>query len=287
MPLPLHRNAVRCDLVPFPVLPLRNETRSHAGRLSRLGRTLSNSSVIYAIELGGGHCAAGAYINGTTAQVFEQHTPQVKDHGAEALLDTVCSLVDQVAQSAPLMQAVAVSFSGFLDLRDRPGARNYGPLRDTEVMVSAPHINDIRNLPFFEWLEGAGWGVPLHIENDVNAALRSATAFSTAVSINLGTGVAAAIKRDSRIVHMPSTWSCYQIGHGFRWSLPESLTRKCLCGSIGCLEAAIGAWALTDRYGMRPQDAPAEIYEQMRNDVVEYLSLAIAELVARLSPFSG
>ncbi len=242
---------------------------------------LSDASVIYVVELGASHCSAGFHIDGITTQLTQQRTPQVREGGADALFEVLCHLVDEVAKSAPPMDAVAVSFSGFLDLRERVGIRDCGPFRDHEVMVSAPHINDIRNLPFFEWIERAGWGVPVHIENDANAALRSVTEIPTAVSVNLGTGIGGAIKRDNRIVHTPNTWSNHQIGHGFSWSPPEGLMRKCLCGSIGCLEAAVGAWGLSERYGVRPEDAPPDVYDQMRQEVIEYLSPAIAHMVER------
>ena len=237
--------------------------------------------VIYSIEFGATRTTAGFTVNGTTTAAADLQTPQGRRDGPVALLACAVELVAQVAKVAPPMDAVSVSFSSFLDIREQPGARSYGPLRDREILVTAPHIGGIVNLPFFQWLGEAGWHVPLHVENDVNAALRAIEHHPTALGVNMGTGLAAAIKRNNTIVHMPNTWSCYQIGHSYRFAMPDDMLRKCSCGSIGCLEAAIGAWGLGQRYGVRPEVASGDVYAQMAQDVVTHLGLAIVELIEK------
>lgn len=92
----------------------------------------------------------------------------------------------------------------------------------------------------------------IHVENDVNAAAlgasnlvddvhQAATNEDTSVFINLGTGLAAGIVTDGRIVHGASG-ICGEIGH-----IPvEPHALPCPCGQRGCLET-VGSGSAVER----------------------------------------
>ena len=242
---------------------------------------MDQNGVIYALDIGDSYMRSGVYMDGVTRQVAVVPTPRALrgESGEARLMAQIVEMVAQTASEAPPMQALALAASGIMTLKPRPGARTYGPFKDHDLYVLAPNVDGLKYMPIQLRLEEMGWGVPIHVENDVNAATRSATEIDDAICINLGAGLGAAVKRGGRIEHVRGTWSCYEIGHGIRWKFPEQLTRRCHCGNIGCLEAIVGGWAMTERYRARPEDAPPETYDRMRNDVVSYLPQAIADTV--------
>ena len=95
---------------------------------------------------------------------------------------------------------------------------------------------------------GEASGLPIHVENDVNAAALGAYALSEHVSdnadeavvfLNLGTGLAAGILRHGRLDH-GSSGVVGEIGH-----IPiEPHHWPCPCGQSGCLETAAGGGAI-------------------------------------------
>lgn len=236
--------------------------------------------VVYTIDIGDVYMRGGFYKDRALTEVSVVPTPRAsrEQDGETSLWSGFKWLVERVAIEAPPMEALGVSASGIMTLQARENARSWGPFKNLELFVLAPNVDGLKYVPIVQRIEALGFGVPVHVENDVNAALISMTQYDDAILINLGGGLGAAAKRDGRIEHVKGTWSCYEIGHGMRWDLPEYLTRICHCGSNGCLEAAIGGWAMSDRYGFRPETAPPEIYTQMREDVIELLPHAIASV---------
>lgn len=268
-------------IVPFGITwdQLCETDRLRAGEMQ--GSQLTVTPVIYAIDVGDSYMRGGYFVDGLTHDVAEIPTPRAtKDRtGEENLLTAISAMVDEIRLVAPSMQAFGLSCSGIMTLRDSPGARSYGPFKDKELLVLAPNVDGLKYVPILSRIEQLGWGVPVHVENDCNAALTAATTAPDAVSISLGGGLGAAIKREGIVQHPEGTWSCYEIGHGMRWPLPEHLFRTCHCGNNGCLEAVIGGWAMTERYRVRPENAPPDIYASMMEDVIEFLPPAIASLI--------
>jgi predicted NBD/HSP70 family sugar kinase len=236
------------------------------------------------LDIGDSVIRGGLYVDGMAREVCRRATPRASRGcgGEEVLLRSVREMIAEIVAVDPRVAALAVSASGIMTLRDEPGTRSYGPFADRELFVTAPNIDGLKQTPLVTRLESLGFDLPVHVENDCNAATRSAPDLVDAICVNLGAGLGAAVMRNHRIEHVKGSWSCHEVGHGSRWSLPEAVTRTCHCGSYGCLEAAIGGWAMTERYRTRPEDALPEVYEQMREDVVELLPLAIADVV-RLS----
>lgn len=105
---------------------------------------------------------------------------------------------------------------------------------------------------------GEAVGLPVHVENDVNAAALGAYALldhslaigddEAVVFLNLGTGLAAGILRGGRLDH-GSSGVVGEIGHipieRHRWACP--------CGQSGCLETAAGGGAIMRQW---PQANP-------------------------------
>jgi predicted NBD/HSP70 family sugar kinase len=237
--------------------------------------------LVYAVDIGDSVIRAGVFRNDRTILVNTVATPR-EAPGIEPidsiLWPTIRDLVNDLRQKAPGGMGLALSASGTMTLRSSSNLRGYGPFSNTEVIVFAPNVDGLKGAPVLACVERMDLDLPLHIENDMNAALTSATQFDNAILVGLGAGLGAGIKRDGRVEHLPGTWSCFEIGHGRRWVTGDHFNRQCRCGTVGCLEAAIGGWAMTERYGSAPEDASPEMYARMRNDVIALLPQAIARL---------
>lgn len=242
---------------------------------------MAAEKVVYAVDIGDSVIRAGIYRNGRTVLVQTLPTPREAPHidPIESVLwPTIRDLVNALREQVPGGIGLALSASGTMTLRSSSAMRGYGPFSDKEVIVFAPNVDGLKGAPILACMERMDLGLPLHIENDMNAALTSAMQFDNAILIGLGAGLGAAIKREGRVEHLPGTWSCFEIGHGKRWVTGDHFNRQCRCGTVGCLEAAIGGWAMTERYVSPPEDATPEMYARMRNDVVSLLPQAIARL---------
>ncbi|PWG59014.1 ROK family protein [Bifidobacterium catulorum] len=106
---------------------------------------------------------------------------------------------------------------------------------------------DVARLDFARGI-GDATGLPVYVENDVNAAALGANAVMSddraadddvVAFLNLGTGVAAGILRGGRI-DTGCTGVVGEVGH-----IPVEPHRwKCACGQYGCLETACGGLAI-------------------------------------------
>jgi glucokinase len=101
-------------------------------------------------------------------------------------------------------------------------------------------------------------GLPVNVENDVNAAALGAhlhldgEASTSLAYVSIGTGVAAGLVIDGQIVR-GALGVAGEIGH---IALPGQ-TRRCVCGQIGCLETIASGRALTTQLGAIGLDGDA------------------------------
>lgn len=244
----------------------------------------SAAPVVYVLDLTDATIRAGVHIDDTTVELHSIPTPRAsRTKDAEtALFEGIGSLLTELSSKAPLPDGISISTSGIMTMRPSSGVRSGGPFSDHELYIHAPNIEGLRYASFIERVEALGWNVPVHVENDLNSALHSIDYLDDVILISLGYGLGAGVKKHGRVRRPLGTWSCFEIGHGMQWTLPENMVRACHCGTtIGCMEAAIGGWAMYERYGRRPQRASEEVVARMRNDVVEVLPIAIASLVAQ------
>jgi len=105
-------------------------------------------------------------------------------------------------------------------------------------------------------LAGAELGVPVGVENDVNAAALGAAALHGAdggtsmAYLNLGTGVAAGIVMGGALWR-GARGTAGEVGH----ISVDPAGRLCSCGQRGCIETLCGGGSLTRAWG-RPGDLP-------------------------------
>lgn len=162
--------------------------------------------------------------------------------GADALVEDIGALVDELLASTPLpAAAIGIGTPGSVD----------GATGD---------VRDIANLGVDHVALGARiharFGVPVVVENDVNAAALGAQRLlcderermDTVVFLNLGTGLAAGVLRAGRLDRGSSN-TVGEIGH-----IPVEPHRwRCGCGQTGCLETAGSGGAATRLW---PYDDP-------------------------------
>ncbi|NEG70064.1 ROK family protein [Bifidobacterium choloepi] len=161
--------------------------------------------------------------------------------GADALIDDVTALVKTVADDRlDLVTAVGIGTPGQVNMAS-------GDVRNIVNL-------DIDHVPLASGVSAGLGGVPVHVENDVNAAALGAahllhvddTAGNEAggmppniVFLNFGTGLAAGVINDGRIYHGYSC-SAGEIGH-----VPIDPNRfDCPCGQRGCLETVCSGSAV-------------------------------------------
>lgn len=166
--------------------------------------------------------------------------------GAEQLVDDVVSVVEALAEGAPVgadIKTIGIGTPGMVD-------------------TATGAVENIANLDIVRVELGGEvarrTGVPTHVENDVNAAALGAAAVlpptegaadkDAIVFLNLGTGLAVGVIRGGELDHGYSN-NVGEIGH-----IPVEPHRwLCACGQRGCLETAASGGAATRLW---PQDNP-------------------------------
>ena len=145
----------------------------------------------------------------------------------------------------------------------------------------------------------AGTSLPLHIDNDAKTMAQAELWFGTgrgaqsAVVCLIGSGVGASIVANGAAVR-GSTSSAGEWGH----STVMVGGRTCRCGSLGCLEAYVGAEAILDQYGSPPADGDQEAAlaalidlaptsaraAEILDKTALYLGIGIADLINLFNP---
>jgi predicted NBD/HSP70 family sugar kinase/biotin operon repressor len=145
----------------------------------------------------------------------------------------------------------------------------------------------------------AGTSMPLHIDNDAKTMAQAELWFGAGrgaqnvVVCLIGSGVGASIIADGATVR-GSTSSAGEWGH----STVVVGGRACRCGSLGCLEAYVGAEAILDQYGSAPTDGDQEAAlaalidlaptsaraAEILDKTALYLGVGIADLINLFNP---
>lgn len=220
----------------------------------------------------GGTKIAGALI-ATSMQSQEQHNPptikslaSTPAHlGAQALIHDIANIIRELTQlqDISVLKSQGIHAIGI----GTPGRVNYqtGTV-DNIVNLDITHIElrqEIYNLT----------GVPVYVENDVNAAALGANAIipagntphATSVFLNLGTGLAAGVIRHGTIDHGYSN-AIGEIGH-----IPlEPHQWACPCGQTGCLETAGSGGAATRLWARDNPPMPALIAKAQQPNSPDY-----------------
>ena len=145
----------------------------------------------------------------------------------------------------------------------------------------------------------AGTSLPLYIDNDAKTMAQAELWFGagrgaqSAVVCLIGSGVGASVIANGAAVRGSSS-SAGEWGH----STVVVGGRACRCGSLGCLEAYVGAGAILDQYGSPPTDGDQEAAlaalidlaprsaqaAEILDKTALYLGVGIADLINLFNP---
>ncbi|MGC3953595.1 MAG: ROK family protein [Propionicimonas sp.] len=161
--------------------------------------------------------------------------PAPAGDGGGAMADAAAGLASSLAAEAGVrLLAVGAGAAGVID-----------HVQGT-VQASSATFTGWTGFPLATELERR-LGVPVRVDNDVNAFLLGEVAFgaggSDVLGIMLGTGVGGALLLDGRLRHGPHG-SAGEIGH-----IPGYGDRPCTCGQVGHLETLASGTAIAVRYG--------------------------------------
>lgn len=198
------------------------------------------------IDIGGTKVSGGLVMaDGAVADRARRDTPE-RSKSPRVVEDTIVDVVEELASRVTgrdRVVAVGVGAAGFVSA---DGAR----------VVFAPHLS-WRNEPLRASLS-TRIGLPIHVENDANAACWAEWRFGAArgesqvVMITLGTGIGGAFLEDGRLRR-----GRYGIAgeYGHMQVVPDG--RRCECGNRGCWEQyASGNALVREARGMIEAGSP-------------------------------
>jgi len=179
-----------------------------------------------ALDIGGTKIAA-AIVSETGALIQRTQCPTLPAEGAEAVLGRAIALGRRVMSASPASAPVAAGV----------GTGGQVDVADGHIIYATPLLPRWSGLPLRQRLEEA-WGLPVQVENDVNAAGLGESTHGAGrgqrhlLCVAVGTGIGGAIVLDGRIYH-GATGLAGHLGH---LSIDAIRGRRCGCGGIGCVE---------------------------------------------------
>jgi glucokinase len=248
----------------------------------------SESEVAVAVDLGGTRMKCGLVGRDGTV-VYRETRPTPRGAGAQAVLDAVIETVVELDQKAGAdghpVRAVGLVVPGIHDA-DRGTVR-----AENLAWLDVPVLDALR--------AAVPPGRPVVLAHDVRAGgyaelRRGALAGTTnALFLPLGTGIAAAMVVDGRLVS--GDGYAGELGHT-RFVAPE-IAERCACGQLGCLETVASAAAVARRYADRtgrPVDGAREVLALLAtgdpdakavwNDAIQALVDALVLYTTLLAP---
>ena len=197
---------------------------------------------VLAIDIGGSKLAAARVSD--QGRVIEQRSKPTTGADAEALFDSLCSLVSPLLDSASLAGC---------------GVGCGGPMTAGSELVSPLNIPQWHDFPLRARLE-ARLGLPVAVDNDAKAFALAEGRFGAAVGVSnfialvVSTGVGGGIVLDGRLLD-GRLGNAGHIGH----VVVDPDGPSCKCGGQGCLEAVASGTALRRDLGYAPEFAPREV----------------------------
>lgn len=186
---------------------------------------------IAALDIGGTAVKSLLYTGQPVSQKEVSETPTNAFLGAEALMQTV----QKILKSMGSFDRIAVSTAGQVN-----------PVSGT-ILFATENLPGYTGTPVKRLLEEA-FGVPVTVENDVNAAALGEAYFGAGkpydsfLCLTYGTGIGGAIVQNGSIYHGASC-AAGEFGH----ILTHAGGLPCTCGGHGCYEAYASAGALCRR----------------------------------------
>jgi glucokinase len=187
-------------------------------------------------DVGGTKVAAGLVDSQGHIQ-SQARGPMVTNQGAEAALDSVISVIKQVAdavQQHAFIRGIGICSPGPLD-----------PV--TGVVINPPNLPCWRNFPLAAEISRL-YGVPVKVDNDANAAALAEARWGAGRGYRnifyacIGTGIGTGIVFDGSIYH-GRTGAAAEGGH----VTIDYRGPRCGCGKLGCVEALASGPAIARR----------------------------------------
>ena len=245
-----------CLLTTGPYLLIIITERSCAATREKRKGTVTSMYYI-GVDLGGTNIAVGI-VDENNAIVKKASTPTKPERGADAIV------ADMAAVAKSLMADLGITAAdiGWAGVAS-PGTVDH----ERGVVVYA------NNIPFLDYpladnLSALLGGIPVHAENDANAAAKAEAIAGAArgakysVMITLGTGLGGGIVIDGE-VYSGFNFAGAELGH----VVIEKDGRQCSCGRKGCWEAYSSATGLVnitkDRIADARRDGRATVMEDM------------------------
>jgi len=196
---------------------------------------------IVGIDLGGTNIAAGAMPTDGTREIAMRMIPTLSENGAEAVVDRIAALVEDVIRET--QNETGAERSDFLGV----GIGSPGPLdRARGVVIVTPNLG-WRDFPLRDEVSKRV-NLPATLDNDANCATLgewwcgAAKGGRTVVGMTIGTGIGGGLIIEGKLYHGASD-SAAEIGH----TTIDSTGRRCKCGNYGCLEAYTSGPAIAER----------------------------------------
>lgn len=192
------------------------------------------------------------------------------DDGPEQALSRLCDAVEDLLGRSGMapddLRTIGMDSAGIID-------------PDTNRVVDSPNLRSWEDFPLAARI-GAHFGVPVVLENDVNAMAYGEWCCGAGrgtrhmVALTLGTGVGGGLILDGKL---------YRGAHGAAAELGHMTLDvhgpRCTCPSVGCFERHLGAAWIVERTVRRLQDdaRPSRLRDVPRQDLdPEHLSRAAA-----------
>lgn len=226
---------------------------------------------IVGIDLGGTKIAT--VLTDCTGKVLSRcELPTEASSGQDAVIQRIIKSVDEVTkeQQVPKDELLGMGIGS-------PGPLNH----KAGIILEAPNLG-WKNVPIRDILEGH-FGVPVHLENDANAAALAEYRFgagkgaSNLLYMTVSTGVGGGIVINGRI-YRGTHGTAGEIGH----IIVEPNGPRCNCRNLGCLESMASGTGLVNRTVKEILDGTDTMLTSMVDgDLVRITAVTIAE-AARL-----
>jgi glucokinase len=185
---------------------------------------------VLGVDIGGTKIMAGLVTSEGECLLIEERATEA-NRGKSVLLESLEQLIADML-SRHQVEAIGIGSAGRIDTDNGT------------VYYSTPNLPDWTGVPIRSYLENR-FHIPVAVDNDVNVAgigekwMGAGDAYDSVVCLTLGTGVAAAVFVDGKLIR-GKHWSTGEIGHMILY--PHG--RPCNCGQLGCMEQYVSGTSL-------------------------------------------
>jgi predicted NBD/HSP70 family sugar kinase len=280
-------NVVR-DLITEGIVVEAGSIESDGGRPRALLQVNPDYGYVIGVDVGETRVRVELFDLALTEHAKADYPLDPRQHGVGLIVETILTGLEAVLTGSAVSPAAILGIGVGV-----PGIVGNGP--DGLVHGQAYGWESV---PLGRLLR-AGTSLPLHIGNDAKTMAQAELWFGTgrgaqsAVVCLIGSGVGASIVANGATVR-GSTSSAGEWGH----STVMVGGRACRCGSLGCLEAYVGAEAILDQFGSPLADGGQEAAlaalidlaptsaraAELLDKTALYLGVGIADLINLFNP---